>query len=172
MTIGATSGKAEQRDRADVAHALGELLKAEQARQRAIAQLIELGAIRGRGLVGELGEAIAAAYYGVRLAPPSTPGFDLISKEGAHVQVRTLRSTSYNWRIRLGRLRGDYDLVFAIRLGEDFYPTAAIEFPRSVVEELFGDRVVLWRKELEGHPLVRRIEAADLGVPGIPPGDG
>jgi hypothetical protein len=95
------------------------LIAAERARREAIAELMKLGVIRSRSLVCDLGEAIAAAYYGVTLAPPATPGYDLETTDGRRVQVKTLRCTATNVRNSIGVLREPYDVLFAIRLNED-----------------------------------------------------
>jgi len=92
-------------------------------------------AIQGRGLVGEIGERIASAHYGVELAPPSTPGYDLLDRDGRRVQVRTLRSTPENHRTTLGTPNEPYDVLFAVRLDEAFMPVAAIEVPNNVLAE-------------------------------------
>jgi hypothetical protein len=139
------------------------LAEADRARRSAIKDLRALRAVRSRSLVGELGEALAARFYGVQLEPPSTPGFDLITRDGKRVQVRTLRSTPENKRTTIGTLKGSYDLLFAIRFDEEYRPTEAIEVPREVIEELFGERRVTWTKALEADSRVRRISKADLG---------
>ena len=56
-----------------VAEAMSMLLDAERARHEAISELKDLGAIRSRSIVGELGEEMAAAYYGAARAPGSNP---------------------------------------------------------------------------------------------------
>ena len=55
--------------------AMKRLNAAETAKREAVRELMEIGAIRSWGLVADLGEAIAARYYGVDLAPPSTAGY-------------------------------------------------------------------------------------------------
>jgi hypothetical protein len=65
----------------------------ERERRAAIDELIRLRAIRSHVLVGDLGELIAARYYGVPLPSPFTPGYDLVDREGNRVQVKTLRAT-------------------------------------------------------------------------------
>jgi len=67
------------------------LRAAERAQRAAIENLIGLGVVRSRVLVGDLGEQIAARYYGVELAPVFTPGYDLVDHHGRRVQVKTLR---------------------------------------------------------------------------------
>src|SRR3954447_24463745 len=69
------AGRPQEEDRtAAIAAAMQRLRRAERARRDAITDLRELGALRSRGLVADLGEGHAAAYYGAELAPPSTPG--------------------------------------------------------------------------------------------------
>ena len=54
---------------------MARLRAAERELRAAIEDLIRLGAIRSHVLVGDLGELIAARYYGVELPPPFTPGW-------------------------------------------------------------------------------------------------
>lgn len=143
-----------------VLRAMARLTKAERARRRAINDLLALGVIRSRGIVGELGEALAAAFYGVQLALPSTAGYDLVTRDGVRVQVKTLRCTPENMRASIGPLREPYDVMLAIRLDEDYSPLEAIEVPREVVEEYFGHGRVTWQKRLANDPRVRRIPGA------------
>jgi hypothetical protein len=68
------------------------LRDAARAHRAAVEEVIELGIVRSRTLVGDLGEALAARYYGVELEPPFTPGYGLVA-DGRRVQVKTLRCT-------------------------------------------------------------------------------
>jgi hypothetical protein len=153
----------------EIEAAMERLRRAERARHDAITDLIKLGAVRSRTLVGDLGEQLAADYYGVELEPPSTPGFDLRRPDRQRVQVRTLRATPGNFRTTVGVLSQPYDFVFAIRLDQNYSPLSAIEVPRVVVEEYFGRGRVTWTKRMENDPRVRRIEGAEL-APGSDPG--
>jgi hypothetical protein len=147
----------------DLLGAMKRLQLAERVRRRAINDRLAPGVIRSRGMVGEQREALAAAYYGVPLAPASTPGYDLVTREGMRVQVKTLRGTPGNMRASIGWLTEPYDLMFAIRVDENHAATEAIEVPRAVVEELFGlGGRVTWLKRLADDARVRRIPARDL----------
>jgi hypothetical protein len=143
--------------------AIERLRRAELARLAATSELKRLGALRSRSLVGVLGENLAATYYGVELAPPTTPGHDLVTSDGRSVQVRTLQCGPGNLRTVLGELGDDYDVLFAIRLGEDFLPLEAIEVPQKVVEEHFGAGRVAWTQALAEDERVVRLRADDLG---------
>jgi hypothetical protein len=57
----------------ETAGAFGRLDEAEQARDAAIGDLVRLGVIRSKVLVSDLGEVIAARYYGVELARAMMP---------------------------------------------------------------------------------------------------
>lgn len=92
------------------------LRAAERQRRAAIGELVRLGAVRSRVLVGDLGEQIAAAYYGVALAPQFTPGYDLVDCNGRRVQVKTLRATPERPRTIIGALTYPSDVLLAIRL--------------------------------------------------------
>lgn len=144
---------------------------ATRSRQKRVAidDLIDLGAIRGCGMPGDLGEAIAAAYYDVPLAAnANNPGYDLVAKDGRQVQVRALRhSQPHRERGLMGPMRDPYDVLFAVKLSpETFEPLRAIEVPRDVLEEYFkpGEKV-WWSKELESDPDVKRIPGDQLLLP-------
>lgn len=140
-----------------VERAMQALRKAERARRRAINALIELGVVRSRTFVGDLGEQLVADYYGVDLEPPSTPGFDLCNRDGKRVQVRTLRSTTENYRTTIGYQKEPYDQLFVVRLDEDYRPTVGLEVARRAIKELFGDRRITWTRGLGHHPRTKRI---------------
>ncbi len=149
----------------DVGRAMERLRSAEHERRAAIAELIQLGVIRSRTLVGDLGEAYAAAYYGSELCRPSQPGYDLVTqdKDRHRVEVRTLRSTvTRNDRTTIGTLGGSYDRLFALRLDENYDVVEAFEIRREVVEEYFGDGRVSLTRKLEKDSRVRRVSAAEL----------
>lgn len=134
---------------------------AARAHRDAIEELIRLGAVESRTLVGDLGERLAADYYGVNLEPAVIKrgrGYDLHLWDGRRVEVKTLRCTPSNWRRSIGPLTGNYDLLFAIRLDEDYLPLEAIEVPRQVVEEHYprGTRVT-WTKKLEADARTRKV---------------
>ncbi len=138
------------------------LSAAAREQRAAIDELMRLGVIRSRGLVGDLGEQLAAAYYRVELERASTPGYDLVSPERGRIQVKTLRVTPGNLRASIAPMSGPYDRMLAIRLNEDYTPREAIEVARAVVQEYYGDGRVSWTKRLESDGRVRRITAEEL----------
>lgn len=143
--------------------AMARLRAAERERRAAIEDLIRLGAIRSRVLVGDLGEVIAARYYGVELTPAFTPGYDLVDRLGNRVQVKTLRATPTRPRTIIGEVKDPCDLVLAMRLDFDYAPTEAIEIPRAVAGLFVGKNgKVSWTAKLVSHPEVRYITAAEL----------
>lgn len=143
--------------------AMKRLNAAESAKRDAIRELMEINAIRSWGLVADLGEALAARYYGVDLAPPSTAGYDLETKDGRKVQVRTLRMTPENARSSMGPMKEPYNTLLAIRLNPDYSPWYAIEVPRQAMDELYpGGKRTSWTVRLERHPRTTRIEGEDL----------
>ena len=142
---------------------MARLRAAERERRAAIEDLIRLGAIRSHVLVGDLGELIAARYYGVELPPAFTPGYDLVDERGNRVQVKTLRATPTRPRRIIGEVKDVCDLVLAIRLDFDFAPTEAIEIPRAVAGLFVGKNgKVSWTAKLVSHPEVRDITAVEL----------
>lgn len=142
---------------------MNRLRAAERERRAAIEQLIALGAVRSHVLVGDLGERIAARYYGVELAPAFTPGYDLIDRHGRRVQVKTLRATPTGPRTIIGEVRDPCDIVLAIRLGYDYTPAEAVEIPVDVAKAFVGRNGKLsWTRSLTDHESVRYIGGDDL----------
>lgn len=115
--------------------ALERLRVAERERRRAIDDLVRLGFVRSHRFVADIGEALAAAFYGVPLAENANePGYDLVTRDGKRVQVRTLRSEPHRERKVIGRMKDPYDVLFAVKLSFDYEPLRAIEVPRTVLE--------------------------------------
>lgn len=147
----------------DIDQAMQRLRDAERERRAAIEDLMRLGVVRSRALVGDLGERIAADYYGVELAPMFTPGYDLIDREGRRIQVKTLRGTPTAPRSIIGAITYPCDAVLAIRLDFDYTPTEAIEMPCGVAEEYIGKNgKVSWTNALAQDSRVRCITASEL----------
>lgn len=148
-------------DEADAA--MERLRAAERERRAAIEDLIRLGAVRSHVLVGDLGEMLAAAYYGVELERAFTPGYDLTDREGRRVQVKTLRSTPERPRTIIGEVRDPCDVLLAIRLTFDYMPIEAIEMEAAVAKEYVGKNgKVSWTKKLVDDPRVRYLTAEEL----------
>jgi hypothetical protein len=146
-----------------VADAFARLHAADQDRDRAIADLVALGFVRSKVFVGDLGELIAARYYGVDLAPLFTEGYDLVSPDGRRVQVKALRGDNGK-RTIVARtpLPETCDTLFAIRLYDDYTPREAIEADRVVCLEHFGARGVHWTKRFAADPRVTLIPGERL----------
>lgn len=146
-------------------------LRAAALQQRAaIEELIALGAVRSRSLVGDLGERLAADYYGVELDWDGRRGsaYDLTDRRDRRIEVKTLRATPSNWRTSIGPMLGSYDALLAIRLDEAYLPLHAIEVPRAVLEEYYpAGKRVSWTKTLERDDRVRRITGDEL-LAGLP----
>lgn len=146
-----------------VADAFARLHAAELARAAAIEDLVRLGFIRSKVLVGDLGELIAARYYGVELAPVFTQGYDLIRRDGARVQVKALRGENGKRTIvARSPLPDTCDVLFAVRLFDDYTPREAIEVDRAVCLEHFGERGVHWTKGFAGDPRVTQVTGERL----------
>ena len=147
----------------EIDRAMERLRGAERERRAAIEELIRLGVVRSRVLVGDLGERVAADYYGVDLAPVFTPGYDLVDRRGRRVQVKTLRGTPTGPRTIIGAVNDPCDVVLAIRLDFDYTPLEAIEIPRAVAREFIGANGKLgWTARLASDNRVRRITADEL----------
>jgi hypothetical protein len=150
--------------RDEIAIAMHRLRAAERERRQAIEALIELGVVRSKRLVADLGEEIAGRYYGVPLASNANePGYDLVAPDGRLVQVRALRSEPHRERTVMGVMTDPYDTLFAIKFWFEYEPLRAIEVPRPVLERHYehGTRTS-WTKRLEHDPEVRRIPPTDL----------
>jgi hypothetical protein len=154
---------------AAVDRAMDQLREGARMQRDAITELKRLGVLRSRGLVCDLGEALAASLYGVELEPPSTPGFDLVDGDGARVQVRTLRCTPENWRTKVGRMKEPYDKLLAIRLDEHYEPIAAVEVPREVLDEAYPQREVSWTQALDVDKRVGHVPRDELRRAGRSP---
>jgi len=147
-----------------IGKAMERLCEAERARHEAIGELMTLGVVRSRRFVSDLGEAFAARYYGVELAPSgNNPGYDLEDTDNRLVQVKTLRSEPNRERTLMGAMKDPYDVLLAIKLSFDYEPLRAIEVPRTVLERHYphGKRTS-WTKRLEFDPGVRRISRDEL----------
>jgi hypothetical protein len=139
------------------------LRAAERERHAAIGDLVRLGAVRSRVLVGDLGEQLASAYYAVPLAPQFTPGYDLIDSEGRRVQVKTLRGTPTRPRTIIGSVTRPCDVLLAIRLDFDYTPSEALEMPVEVAESYVGKNGrVAWTRKLATDPRVTHIRGSEF----------
>ncbi len=114
------------------------LRAAERERHAAVGELVQLGVVRSRVLVGDIGEQIVARFYGLELAPAFTPGYDLIDRHGRRVQVSALRATPERPRTIIGEMKEPCDVVLAIRLDFDYSPTEALEIPADISRALVG----------------------------------
>ena len=151
-------------DRDEIAQAMQRLNAAERARRDAIEDLIRLGVVRSKRLVADLGEEIAARFYGVPLADNANePGYDLIARDGRRIQVRALRSTPTRERSVMQAMKEPYDALFAVKLTVNYEPLRAIEVPRDVLECHYPHgSVTHWTKRLEADDGVRRIARHEL----------
>lgn len=155
----------------EIDDAMDRLRAAERERRAAIAELIRLGVVRSYVFVGDIGERLAARYYGVELPPAFTPGYDLVDAHGRRVQVKTLRATPERPRTIIGEIKDPCDVVLAIRLDFDYTPVEALEIPRKVAECFVGKNGKLgWTSKLAGHPDVRNIAGSELDATRKSPG--
>lgn len=152
------------REEDEISEAMTRLNAAERARRGAIDDLIRLGVVRSKRLVADLGEAIAARFYGVPLVDNANePGYDLIDRDGRRIQVRALRSTPTRERSVMGAMKEPYDVLFAAKLTVDYEPLRAIEVPRAVLERYYPHGAgAHWTKRLEADPAVRRVARDEL----------
>lgn len=122
------------------------------------------GLLRSNSLVGDVGEWIAARYYGVQLAQTRTQGYDLITSDGRRVQVKTLKDGNDGRRTEAGQVLGPCDTVMLIRLAPSYVPVEALEFPFTVVLDVYGTKPVRWSRRFAADPRVRTILAEDLNL--------
>src|SRR4051812_31292738 len=127
-----------ERSADEIERVMRRLRTAERERRAAIAQLIKLGAVRSHVFVGDLGEQIAAGYYGVTLLPPFTPGHDLVDARGRRIDVKTLHATPERPRTIIGEPKRPCDVIFALRLAYDYTAVEALEIPIDLAETSIG----------------------------------
>jgi hypothetical protein len=149
----------------EIEAAFARLYAAECQRMSAIKQPRRLGAIRSKVLVGDLGELVAVNFYGGELAPVFTEGYDVRAPDGRRVQVKGMRGNQGKRTIVCReRLPTGCDLLFAVRFADDYTPLEALEVPRDVADELYGDRGVHWTGRLTQHDRVRVIPGSELRI--------
>lgn len=157
-------------DTGRVERAMQRLRAGERERRAAVEELQKLGVVRSHVLVGDLGEAIAARWYGVELAPPFTAGYDLIDRRGRQVQVRTLRATPERPRTIIGEIKRPCHVILAIRLNWDYTPTEAIEIPVDIAERYAGKNgKVSWTHALVAEERVPHFTGEELQRPQAAP---
>jgi hypothetical protein len=150
----------------DVEGAMERLRAAERERRAAIEELIRLGYVRSHVLVGDLGERLAAEYYGVVLADVFTPGHDLVDRDGRRIDVKTLRAAPEGPRTIIGAFKEPCDALLAIRLHYDYTMHEALEIPADVAREHTGrNGKVSWTQRLAADARVRYISATEFLAP-------
>lgn len=128
-------------------------------------ELKRRGIIRGRSVVGDIGEYLAAAMYGVELPSRGTPGFDLICG-GLRIQVKArVFDFGSDWSgAKFSNLgKGGFDAVLFLALDADtFEPTMAREVPFDRVAVLMDakGRVDCRRTRSEGVDLLEGAQTA------------
>lgn len=109
-----------------------------RAHGEVLAELRSRGVIRTRGVVGEVGEYLAAGMYTGSLAAPVNAGYDLVDQAGRQIQVKTrsfdgdLSSRRFN-----GLGDGGHDVVLFLVLDPTtFEPSLAREVTAARVDDL------------------------------------
>lgn len=112
------------------------------ANRRTLAELKERGLIRTDSLVGEFGEYLAAAMYGVRLSKVGQARLDLRDQEGRLVQVKTRTADDYlSGKKFMGLGKGGFDVCLFIFVDPiTFRPNRAREVPMSRLADLLDAR--------------------------------
>ncbi len=118
--------------------------------------------------VGDIAEAIVAAYYGGERGSFSQAGWDVRTPAGERIQVKSLRQTAAGKRRNLSPIRdADYDVVVIVLFDEDFRVTEGLRLARDVVEEKFkhrayvNGRIIAVTASLRAD---RRVATVDLAV--------
>lgn len=127
-------------------------------------RLKDAGLLRSNNLVGDVGEWIAARYYGVPLAKTRTTGYDLVTRDRLRVQVKTLRDGNDGRRTEAGRVLGPCDLVMLIRLAPEYTPIEALEVRFDVIQEVYGTKPVRWSRRFTADPRVTIIPGDRLSI--------
>ncbi|MEJ7786594.1 MAG: hypothetical protein WKF96_17470 [Solirubrobacteraceae bacterium] len=150
---------------AEIEAAFARLYAAGCERMKAIGELRRLGVIRSKVLVGDLGELVAANFYGGELAPVFTEGYDVLTPDGRRVEVKGMRGDEGKRTIICRqRLPATCDVLFAVRFADDYTPLEALEVPRDVADDVYGDRGVHWTGLLTRHDRVRVISGSELRI--------
>jgi len=91
--------------------------------------------------VGDIAEAIVAAYYDGERGGFSQAGWDVKTPDGERIQVKSMRTTPTTKRKNLSPIRdADYDSVVVVVFDEDFRVTKGLKLTREVAEELSSFR--------------------------------
>jgi hypothetical protein len=134
-----------------------------------IAELLKRDIVHsGNNPIADMGERIVADYFGVEPAPPNQKSFDVITKDGAKIQVKALRQTK-SGRRGLSRLADlNFNQLVAVLFANDMQLVEAVFIPVDAVEDHMGwsstwksHRLSITKKLLED-PRVRRIPASAL----------
>lgn len=112
-----------------------------QLLSRVLRDLRDRGLIRSENIVGDIGEALAATHFGVTLETGSNRHYDLETRNGVKVQVKTRRVTAHHPRVlHWSELHGvdehGFDEFIGIVLDEDFSLREAWSAPWAAVNRL------------------------------------
>ncbi len=115
--------------------------------------------------VGDIAEAIVAEHYHAERGSFAQAGWDVRTKDGERIQVKSMRQTAGSKRRNLSPIRdADYDSVVIVILNEDFEVTDGLRLKKDLVEELFlhrsyiNGRVITVTAALREHPDVEHLD--------------
>jgi hypothetical protein len=134
-----------------------------------MSELLQRGVVRsGNNPVADMAERVIADYHGVDPEPPNSKSYDVVTRDGATIQVKALRRTKSSRR-NLSPLRTlDFDFVAAVIFATDmqlveavFVPVAAVRDHMTWSNTWKAHRLALTKRLLDD-PRVRRVPAAEL----------
>lgn len=117
--------------------------------------------------IADIAEQLVATYYGVDPEPPNSKTYDVVTADGATIQVKALRRTSKSRR-NLSPLRSlDFDYVAAVIFASDMQLEAVLLVPVDVVREYmrwsktWGANCLSITDRLQNDGRVHRLSIAD-----------
>jgi hypothetical protein len=120
--------------------------------------------------VGDIAEAIVAAYFGGERGAFSQAGWDVKTAD-ERIQVKAIRQTPRYTRTTLSPIRdSEYDSVVVVIFDEDFNVTEGLKFSRATVEETFphkpyvNGRIVSVTKAFRSRPDVASLDLSAVAA--------
>jgi len=131
-------------------------------------ELLRRGVIRtANNPIGDIAEALVAAYYGGERQRFSHRGWDVTTPDGERIEVKALRHTGRTRRNLSPVRTSDYDAVVVVEFDELFRVLGAMRFERAFVESCFphrahvNGRIITLTDKVRSDPRVERLPIAD-----------
>jgi hypothetical protein len=143
-----------------------------QLLSRTMRELRDRELIRSENIVGDIGEALAATHFSVTLETGSNRHYDLRTREGVKVQVKSRRVTTHHPRVgHWSELHGvdehGFEEFIGVVLNEDFSLREAWSVPWAAVSRLKQKKgtgyVLAYTRKVLNDDEVRRIHLGPAG---------